>query len=72
MFRRLRGQLLHPRERRDLAIEVAKEGEDTEDTSRLRNSACSSRNSEDIDSAESADSRTQVCYLALSFVFATE
>ena len=59
--RRLRGQLLHPREKRDLAVEAAKGGGDAECADRLQNSPCSSQNSEDIDSAESADSRTQVC-----------
>ena len=66
--RRLRGQVLNPQDRRNLAVEVAKDGEDTEDTNRLRNSACSSRNSEDVDSAESADSRTQVCCLISDYM----
>jgi len=57
---RLRGQLLHPREKRDLAVEAAKGGGDAECADRLQNSPCSSQNSEDIDSAESADSRTQI------------
>ena len=64
LYRRLRGQLLHPRERRDLTVEAAKEGGDAESADRPQNSPCSSHNSEDIDSAESADSRTQVCDLA--------
>ena len=60
--------MLNPRERREITAEITKASEDTVQASHRQSSASTSHNSEDIDSAESADSRTQVCYLGVIMV----